>query len=201
MDNLTHIDLFSGIGGFALSARWCGLETVAFCEIDPFCQRVLAKNFPGVPIYDDVRTFPSDKYSRPFLLTGVFPCQPYSVAGLRRGAEDDRAKREQQPSVSGDSIGVRVGDGFQTLGNSLRAGCEEFDAPGLAARPGHDSRKPVASGRKTRWAVEPAVGRVAHGIPRRVDRLKGLGNAIVPQVAAEIIWAMMENETNNDNYD
>lgn len=52
-----HLDLFSGIGGFALAARWAGIETIGFCEIDPFCQKVLAKNFPNVPIHGDVRTF------------------------------------------------------------------------------------------------------------------------------------------------
>jgi DNA (cytosine-5)-methyltransferase 1 len=54
---LTHIDLFSGIGGFALAARWCGLKTVQFVEMDGFCQKVLQKNFPGVPIHDDIKTF------------------------------------------------------------------------------------------------------------------------------------------------
>ncbi len=56
---LRVLDLFSGIGGFSLGLeRTGGFETVAFCEIDPFCQRVLAKHWPGVPIYDDVRTIP-----------------------------------------------------------------------------------------------------------------------------------------------
>lgn len=50
------LDLFSGIGGFSLAAHWLGWETVAFCEVDPFCQKVLAKNFPGVPIFDDIKT-------------------------------------------------------------------------------------------------------------------------------------------------
>ena len=59
--NRTHLDLFSGIGGFALAARWAGIETVQFVEIDPFCQKVLQKNFPGVPIWDDIKTF---HYSR-----------------------------------------------------------------------------------------------------------------------------------------
>ena len=55
---LRLLDLFSGIGGFSLAASWTGqIETVAFVEIDPFCQKVLQKNFPGVPIYDDIKTF------------------------------------------------------------------------------------------------------------------------------------------------
>ena len=53
----SHIDLFSGIGGFALAARWAGIETVQFVELDPFCQKVLQKNFPGIPIHDDIKTF------------------------------------------------------------------------------------------------------------------------------------------------
>jgi len=86
---LTHIDLFSGIGGFALAAKWAGIKTIQFVEIDPFCQKVLMKNFPGVPIHNDIKTY---KYDRPtpFILTGGFPCQPFSVAGKRRGKEDDR---------------------------------------------------------------------------------------------------------------
>jgi DNA (cytosine-5)-methyltransferase 1 len=112
---LTHIDLFSGIGGFALAARWAGFQTVQFVEIDPFCQKVLNKNFPGVPIHEDITTYtyrnglqepgakleasgnrqlfqnqPSYRGS-PFILTGGFPCQPYSCAGKRRGDQDDRA--------------------------------------------------------------------------------------------------------------
>lgn len=57
MNNLTHIDLFSGVGGFALAARWAGIETIQFVEIDKFCQKVLQKNFPGVPIHDDIKEF------------------------------------------------------------------------------------------------------------------------------------------------
>lgn len=49
------LDLFSGIGGISLAAHWAGMETAAFCEIEPFCQKVLAKNFPGIPIFDDVK--------------------------------------------------------------------------------------------------------------------------------------------------
>ena len=51
------IDLFSGIGGFSLAGHWIGWETVQFVEIDAFCQKVLAKNFPGVPIHSDIKTF------------------------------------------------------------------------------------------------------------------------------------------------
>jgi len=87
---MTHLDLFSGIGGFALAARWAGLETIQFVEYEPFCQQVLTKNFPGVPIHDDIKNFSADGIVSPFLLTGGYPCQPFSQAGKRRGKEDDR---------------------------------------------------------------------------------------------------------------
>ena len=54
--SLKMLDLFSGIGGFSLAASWTGaIETIAFVEIDKFCQKVLQKNFPGVPIISDIR--------------------------------------------------------------------------------------------------------------------------------------------------
>jgi len=86
---VTHIDLFSGIGGFALAARWAGIKTVQFVEIDPFCQRILQKNFKEVPIHDDIKTFKWSGAS-PFILTGGVPCQPASCAGKRKGKTDDR---------------------------------------------------------------------------------------------------------------
>ena len=57
---LKHLDLFSGIGGFALAARWAGIETVAFCEIDPFCQKVLNKHWPDIPVYSDIKNLMVD---------------------------------------------------------------------------------------------------------------------------------------------
>jgi len=86
----THIDLFSGIGGFALAARWTGFRTVAFCECEPYAKRVLRKHWPDVPIHDDVRSFPGERYAGATLLTGGFPCQPFSLAGKRAGEKDDR---------------------------------------------------------------------------------------------------------------
>lgn len=90
MGELAHIDLFSGIGGFALACRWNGIKTVQFVEIDKFCQKVLNKNFPGVPIEPDIKQFDGKKYAGSFILTGGFPCQPFSCAGKRNGKEDDR---------------------------------------------------------------------------------------------------------------
>ena len=122
---IKHLDLFSGIGGFALAGKWCWgdeYKTVAFCDNNRFCQELLKLRFPGVPIINDIRelkyeTFanatgfglcrggkdrsqqPSDvfgediKDTKPIrvdLITGGFPCQPFSAAGKRKGTDDDR---------------------------------------------------------------------------------------------------------------
>lgn len=89
------LDLFSGIGGISLAAEWAGIETVAFCEIEPFPQKVLKKHWPNVPIYDDVRTLTKERLEADGItpidiVCGGFPCQPYSIAGKRKGKEDDR---------------------------------------------------------------------------------------------------------------
>jgi DNA (cytosine-5)-methyltransferase 1 len=90
MHQLIHLDLFSGIGGFALAARMVGgIETRQFIEIDPYCQRVLAKNFPGVPIHGDAKTFTAQPGDFD-LITAGFPCQPHSTAGSRKASQDDR---------------------------------------------------------------------------------------------------------------
>ena len=84
------LDLFSGIGGFSLGLESTGFfKTIAFVEKDKFCQKVLQKNFPNIPIEDDVRNVKGEKY-RADVITGGFPCQPFSVAGKRRGTDDDR---------------------------------------------------------------------------------------------------------------
>ena len=90
MTKLRILDLFSGIGGFSLGLeRTGGFETVAFCEIEPFPRRVLAKHWPKVPCYDDVRTLTAARLAAdgiaPNVLTGGFPCQDVSIAGKQAG--------------------------------------------------------------------------------------------------------------------
>lgn len=87
---MRHLDLFSGIGGFALAARWANMETIAFCEIDKFCQKVLSKNFPRIPIHNDIRTLKGEDYAGIDIITGGYPCQPFSVAGGQKAHEDER---------------------------------------------------------------------------------------------------------------
>ena len=88
---MTHGSLFSGIGGFDLAARWMGWENVFYVERDPFCREVLAHHFPESQSFDDVKAFDATPFrGRIRVLSGGFPCQPFSAAGKRAGTSDDR---------------------------------------------------------------------------------------------------------------
>lgn len=111
---MKHIGLFEGIGGFSLAARWMGWETVAWCEWNEFGQKVLRHHFPEAQGYGDITKTDFKKYANTVdIVTGGFPCQPYSGAGLRKGKEDERhlwpemlrAIREIQPRwVIGENV-------------------------------------------------------------------------------------------------
>jgi len=111
---MTHIGLFEGIGGFSLAARWMGWETIAWCEWNEFGQKVLKHHFPNAKPHGDITKTDFNVYrGQCDILTGGFPCQPYSAAGKRLGKEDDRhlwpemlrAIREIQPSwVVGENV-------------------------------------------------------------------------------------------------
>lgn len=94
---MKKLSLFSGIGGIDLAAHWAGIQTVAFCEREPFPQKVLNKHWPDVPIYDDVKTLTKARLEADGIDTGSigivsagYPCQPFSSAGDRKGENDDR---------------------------------------------------------------------------------------------------------------
>jgi DNA (cytosine-5)-methyltransferase 1 len=232
----THVDLFSGIGGFALAARWAGVETIAFAEIDPYASRVIKRHFPGVRNYGDVRDVPAIKGV--WLATGGVPCQPASVAGKRLGTADDRwlwpealaaVERirptwvlfENPTGILSLNNGVEFeciclaleGQGYEVQPITIPASgvgarhrrnrvwiLAHVDKPGFQERFLHagvqgnqgrnDNGKDLALGRG--WACEPAVGRVANGVSARVDRIRCLGNAIVPQVAYQLIKRMIK---------
>jgi len=240
---MTHIDLFSGIGGFALACRWCELETICFCERDLYCQKILAKHWPDVPIVSDIREFDGTRYTDVTILTGGPPCQPVSVAGERRGEADDRwlwpemyrvitearprfvlfenvagvrnmgldevlsdleasgyatgaaiipacaiqaQHRRDRCWVLADSIGERQ-SGSGPLGD---ASDQATDGEGEAVKLGDGSVGQV-------WSVEPELGRVAHGVPNRMERLTALGNAIVPQLAYVLIQTLLNHQTSS----
>lgn len=259
------LDLFSGIGGFSLAAAWAGIETVAFCENNLFRQKVLRKNFPGVPIFNDIKTLKrGDIDGAVDIVSGGVPCQPSSLAGKRRGKADDRwlwpemlrCIKEFRPTwcivenvagfvstcaddLENEGFGVQAflipacGVGSpqlreriwilaysdrNRLQGSVQERAEKTDSVGgLGGRSGMGAvsvlrrvlvqhtrnarfrvRLPTDRGvgdgpiRSERWQREPGVGRVAYGISHRVDRVKALGNAIVPQIAYEIMSKILE---------
>jgi len=273
--------LFAGIGGFDLGLERAGMECAWQVEIDPFCQQVLAKHWPDIKRYSDVRECGKHNLEPVELICGGFPCQPHSVAGKRRGAADDRdlwpeyrrIVEELRPRwVLAENVpGIRTTILDQVLSDldnlgyttgTLNIPAVAFDAPhirerilivahanGSAIREQRDDEKarnesksggdimadPEQSGcrcseaefvtyiecgsmeeqgqsiqsiyttpnkaKETNryfdgswWAIEPPVGRVANGVPRRVDRLRSLGNAVVPQVVEWIGRQIMEVE-------
>ena len=111
---MTHASLFSGIGGFDLAASWMGWNNVFTCEINEFCNTVLKYHFPDAEQFADVRSTDFTQFrGRIDVLTGGFPCQPFSTAGKRKGTEDDRylwpemlrAVREIKPAwIVGENV-------------------------------------------------------------------------------------------------
>lgn len=88
---MRHGSLFSGIGGFDLAAEWMGWENVFHCEINPFCQTVLKHYWPDAIMYTDIKQTDFSKHENTIdIISGGFPCQPYSTAGKRKGKEDER---------------------------------------------------------------------------------------------------------------
>ena len=139
---MTHGSLFSGIGGFDLAAEWAGWENVFACEIDPFCQKVLKYHFPKSTLYENIRTTDFTIWrGRINVLSGGFPCQPFSTAGKRKGTEDDRylwpemlrAIREISPRwVVGENVlGIVNWNG----GMVFEQVCADMEAEGYEVQP------------------------------------------------------------------
>lgn len=91
MNNITHGSLFSGIGGFDIAAKWVGWENIFNCEINEFCRKILKYHFPNAEQYKDITKTDFSKWNGQIdVLSGGFPCQPFSVAGKRKGTDDNR---------------------------------------------------------------------------------------------------------------
>ena len=289
------LDLFSGIGGFSLGLERAGMETIAFCEIESFCQKILKQHWPDVPIFDDIRTLTAnDLPEKPQLICGGYPCQPFSVAGKQRGEKDDRHLwpemfrliKECRPTwVIAENVAGHVNMGLDQVLFDLESagyraqpfvipacglnaphkrervwivGYAEHDGSSAATLAGEseeagersqEGQKPAlepsgtggradnealayaeskriqgrgASGQQksrshvrkklslrsgegsweAQWQAEPGMGRVVDGIPNRVDRVKALGNSVVPQIPellghtilkAELEWSRKKN--------
>lgn len=286
---MKHLDLFSGIGGFALAAKWAGWETVAFCEKEKYAKRVLGRHWPNVPVIDDIRNI-NEKIGCD-IITGGFPCQPFSVAGKQKSTADDRhlwpemlrvislerptwIVAENVPGIVGlaldqvladlesagyssraliipacavdaphrrdrvwviardipdssslgsqrlnsaasdekssgerlraESSGICIGESNgaineqESLENSASTRCEarsELQLKDGATGNAYHSSERSDSGQ---WPAEPSICRVANGVPNRVDRLRGLGNAIVPQVAYQLFKFINEQNDNSN---
>lgn len=139
---LRHASLFTGVGGFDLAASWMGWQNVMQCEIDPFCQQVLRHHFPTSHLYGDIRTIDGNAWKGKIdILTGGFPCQPFSAAGRRRGTADDRflwpemlrVIREVQPTwvVAENVRGLLAQEG----GLVFERVCSELEEAGYQVQP------------------------------------------------------------------
>ena len=227
---MRHASLFTGIGGFDLAAQWMGWENVFQVEKDEFCTAVLTKNFPNVPKYGDIKQFKGHAYRGSIdVLTGGFPCQPFSSAGKRKGTSDDRylwpemlrVIREIQPKIIiGENVSgilnwsngmvfeqVQIdmeNEGYETTPFILPAsGTGSFhirervwfvannislqSKQKIEVLHSKQNRQEVARMPFRTW-LEAATKlcRVDDGISNRMDRIKSIGNAIVPQVAFQI---------------
>ena len=224
---LTVGSLFSGIGGLDLGLERAGMTVRWQVEQDAWCQRVLAKHWPDVPRYGDIKTIDWTEVEPIDLVCGGFPCQPVSLAGKRLAQDDERwlwpefarclrvlrprfALLENVPGLLSAGFGDVLGD-LAALGYDAEWDCIPAAAVGaphlryrvfLVGYPHSERRQEqghIFVGQKpcprSWWLSEPRVLRVADGVPNRVHRVEGLGNAVVPQVAEWIGRRIMQTTT------
>ena len=152
------LDLFSGIGGFSLGLERAGMTTVAFCETEEYPRKVLAKHWPHVPCYSDVRELNATRLAADGiigidLICGGFPCQPFSVAGKKLGAEDDRHLwpeyfrliQELRPTwVIGENVVGLINLGLDSVLDDLESigyATRTFDLPACGVGAPHERRR------------------------------------------------------------
>ena len=237
------LDLFSGIGGFSLGLERAGMTTVAFCEIDPFCRRVLAKHWPGVPIYDDVRDVTAARLGADGIavdvICGGFPCQDVSSAGAKAGLEGVRSGLWQElarlvgevrpryvivenvADLLARGMGEVIGDlaslGYDAVWHCIPASHVGLPQPRdrvwIVANSDGDrcsrwSQRNIERAFAERWADDDGLAlaqrrareatsrirRMDDGLPKGLDRLRSLGNAVVPQIPELIGRAILQAE-------
>jgi len=266
---LTHLSLFSGIGGIDLAAEWAGFQTIAMVEKDTFCQKVLAKNFPGVPIHNDIKTFDGRPSQNCTFLSAGWPCQPHSQSGQRKASKDERdlwpdtvrILGEVKPkwfvgenvsglltAESGRFFGQILSD-LAELGYSVGWACygakdvgachirnrlfivarnvtnaDPLGSPWSATdrigeemgvqipQPsGNDTDRiskrphPLRSESWRQWGISPVIvkssfRRERHGVSKWVDRLKSLGNSVVPHQIYPVLLAIRKEIENDSQY-
>lgn len=228
----THLSLFSGIGGLDLAAEVAGFKTVGQCERARFQTAILERHWPCVPKWNDIHQLTKGSfYERTGLRTvdiisGGFPCQPFSKAGQRRGKEDDRYLwpemlriiKDLRPTwVLGENVANFINMALDDVLSDLEAAgysARTFMVPArgvgalhqryrvavVANADGDGFKRPfetLSEGYKWNslyapvaeselpfwdgWATEPTLGRVVDGVPDWVDRIRSLGNAVMPQ--------------------
>lgn len=135
---MRHASLFSGIGGFDLAADWMGWTNVFQVEKDKFCQQVLAKNFPNAIRYGDITETDFTEHRGSIdIISGGFPCQPFSVAGLRKGKNDDRALwSEMRRAIREIKPRYVVGENVTGIINmELDSVCADLENEGYTVQP------------------------------------------------------------------
>lgn len=223
---LTVLDLFSGIGGFSLGLeRTGGFKTIAFCEIDPFCRKVLAKHWPDVPIYEDVTCLPAEWIGEVDVICGGFPCQPFSTASRgRRVAKDmwpamqrlvydlnprvviaENVARKPISRAASDVIAETRTTAIRNISAGYCGADHKRSRWWMVAHPyqsGEFHRLIDAEVARLPKLCEGVWGasnysrvlRVPHGVSNRVDRIRALGNAVVPQIPEIIGRAILAAE-------
>ncbi len=188
-----HIDLFSGIGGFALAAHWAGYQTEVFCEQDAFCQKVLSRHWPTVPIVSDIHDFDGSAHTGADLLTGGFPCQPFSCAGKQQGDADDRflwpemlrVISEARPAwIVGENVAGIISMALDGVLSDLEAegyATQAFVLPACAVNAPHKRDRVwiVAHSKGYRMDGPERENRESQGVNHQKNRMDAIGKSEV----------------------